>query len=198
MYIGFLPYVKGKYHKKHQKLTPSRYPKFAFFWLRSTVASQPIILIKKKMVLSSLLPPSHVRKMGLPETIFQHHSLMTEKLIAIFLHFLTKQTNNHFNHTHKIQLLEQSKKKKKTQNKKNQNPCLPNKAIRVQIHWRRTTQSCSFVARSCSLVEPHHVVQKSLSENRLCLIENRVSSVNPPEIRSLFRRQWPNGDPPEI
>jgi len=66
MYIGFLPYVKGKYHKKHQKLTPSRYPKFAFFWLRSTVASQPIILIKKKMVLSSLLPPSHVRKMGLP------------------------------------------------------------------------------------------------------------------------------------
>jgi hypothetical protein len=129
MYIGFLPYVKGKYHKKHQKLTPSRYPKFAFFWLRSTVASQPIILIKKKMVLSSLLPPSHVRKMGLPETIFQHHSLMTEKLIAIFLHFLTKQTNNHFNHTHKIQLLEQSKKKKKPKTKQ------------TQIHVFQTKQS---------------------------------------------------------
>jgi hypothetical protein len=25
-------------------------------------------------------------------------------------------------------------------------------------HWRRTTKSCSLVAKSCSLVETHHVV----------------------------------------
>jgi len=67
--------------------------------------------------------------MGLPETIFQHHSQMTEKLVAIFLHFLTKQTNNHLNHTHKIhkiQLQEQSEKKKKK---------------KTQIHVFETKQS---------------------------------------------------------
>jgi hypothetical protein len=69
--------------------------------------------------------------MGLSEMIFQHHSQVTEKLDAIFLHFLTKQTHNHLNLIHKIQLREQLKKKK--HKKENSNPCLPNKAIRVQI-----------------------------------------------------------------
>jgi hypothetical protein len=145
---------------------------------------------KKKMALSSLLPPSRVRKMGLPETIFQPHSQMTEILVAIFLHFLTKQTNNHLNHTQNPQN-PTTKTIGKKKEKENPNPCLPNKAIRVQIHWRRTT-------KSCSLVEPHHVVRQSLLENQLCLIGNRISFVNPREIRSLFRRRRPNGDPPEI
>jgi len=73
---------------------------------------------------------------------------------------------------------ENNQKKRKEKKKENPNLCLPNKAIIVQIHWRRTTKSCSLVARSCSFVEPHHVVRQSLSENWLCLTENRVSSVN--------------------
>jgi hypothetical protein len=66
---------------------------------------------------------------------------MTEKFVAIFLHFLTKQTNHHLLITHKIhkiQLPEQSEKKKKRKKKKKKTQSVRRPMLELVVFFHET------------------------------------------------------------
>jgi hypothetical protein len=78
----------------------------------------PTHYFNNKKKTGSLLPPFRVRKMGLSETIFKHHNQMIEKLVAIFLHFLTKQITTLITHRKSTKSNGENNRKKRKKEKK--------------------------------------------------------------------------------